>query len=317
MRQMNIPILDSEKILENLKNQKNPFFGQYKAYYSSWLGGIVVDPKLMLLAMDDHMVHRGDAVFEAIKYVNRKVFLLDQHLARLERSAQAIFLNLPFSLAQIKQTIIELLRVANQSDGLIRLFVSRGPGGYTTNPYDSVGSQLYITVTELKHPAKEVYENGVKIGKSKIPVKETWMAQVKSCNYLPNVMMKKESVDRGLHFTVAFDSHGFLAESSTENIALVDSKGTLICPKFENILRGTTMIRAFELIEKQGIKTEQRNIREEELIKSLEVFMIGTTLDVIPVVSYEGNPIGDGKVGIVAKKLLQLVRADLEQGLAF
>jgi 4-amino-4-deoxychorismate lyase len=314
---MNIPLLDSQKILENLKSKRNPFWAQYHAYYSTWLGGITKDPALMLLPMDDHIVHRGDGVFEAIKTVERHLFLIDEHLARLAKSAASIGLKLPFEISEIRDIVLQTLKVADQPTVLIRLFVSRGPGGYTTNPYDSVASQLYITITDLRTPKAELYENGVKVGRSQIPVKESWMATVKSCNYLPNVMMKKESVDRGLDFTVGFDGQGFLAESSTENIAIVDQNGMLVHPNFDNILRGTTMVRVFELARAAGIKTDQRNLTESELLSAQEVMMIGTTLDVLPVTSFEGKPVGGGAVGPMSRHLRQLLIPEFSRGPRF
>jgi branched-chain amino acid aminotransferase len=271
----------------------------------------------MLLPMDDHMVHRGDGVFEAIKAVDRKIFLMKEHLNRLQASAASIGIQLPMPVPEMQDLILQTLKVADHPNVLIRLFVSRGPGGFTTNPYESVGSQLYLAITELRSPKSEVYQKGVRIGRSAIPVKETWMAQVKSCNYLPNVMMKKEAVDRKLDFTIAFDRGNYVAESSTENIAILDQNGVLTHPPFEGILKGTTMIRAFQLAESSGLKTAIRNFREEEIQNAREVFMIGTTLDVLPVTEYEGRPIADGKVGAVAQKLLQLVRQEFQNGTSF
>lgn len=271
----------------------------------------------MVLPMDDHMVHRGDGVFEAIKAVDRKVFLLNAHLERLEISAARIAIALPFPIQKIQEIILQTLKVANQPNVLIRLFVARGPGGFTTNPYDSVGSQLYIAITELKNPKAELYETGAKIGRSHVPIKDPSMAQVKSCNYLPNVLMKKEAVDRKLDFTIGFDSKNFVAESSTENIAIVDKRGTLVHPHFENILRGTTMLRAFELAKTVGIPTEQRNFTEQEIHEAQEVMMIGTTLDVLPVTEFEGQKINGGKVGPVSRQLLQVVREDIKLGLGY
>jgi branched-subunit amino acid aminotransferase/4-amino-4-deoxychorismate lyase len=312
-----ISILTTEQILSNLKTRSHPSWNHYHAYFSTWLGGIVTDPALMMLPMDDHMVHRGDGVFEALKAVGRRVFLMKEHLARLELSAARIGIALPFQVTEIEDIIFQTLKVADRSDVLVRLFISRGPGGYTTNPYDSVGSQMYLTVTSLPAPRLELYETGVRIGRSEIPVKESWMAQVKSCNYLPNVMMKKEALDRQLDFTIGFDSENHIAESSTENIAFVDSQGILTMPHFKNILKGTTMVRVFELAREAGLPTGQRVFTEAELLNSREVLMIGTTLDVLPVTSYENQKINGGKVGPVAQKLRALLTQDLKVGPKF
>jgi branched-subunit amino acid aminotransferase/4-amino-4-deoxychorismate lyase len=309
----NFPVLDSSQILHNLQTRSNPFWPQYYAYFSTWLGGITKDPHWMVLPMDDHMVHRGDGVFEALKSVDGKVFLMKEHLQRLASSAQSIGIQLPFSLDEMGDLILQTLAVAGQKDTLIRLFVSRGPGGFTTNPYDSLGSQMYIAITKLSVLRPEAYEQGVRVGRSFIPVKESWLAQVKSCNYLPNVMMKKEAVDRGLDFTIGFDRDQCIAESSTENIAIVDESGILTHPPFENILRGTTMVKTFSLAKNAGIRTAIRSLREEDLIRAQEVMMIGTTLDVLPVIEYENRKIGTGQVGPRARQLLELLRQEVRR----
>lgn len=313
----NIPVLDSQTILKNLTERQNPFWGQYHAFYSSWLGGITQDPALMMLPLDDHMVHRGDGVFEAMKAVDRKVFLLKEHLQRLSSSAQSIGIALPFSLAEIQEVILQTLRVADRPQALIRLFVSRGPGGFSPNPYDSIASQLYIAITDLRSPKPESYEKGVRVGRSFVPVKESWMAQVKSCNYLPNVMMKKEALDRKLDFTIGFDDKKFVAEGATENIAMVDEKGVLTHPPFENILRGTTMVRTFQLAKEAGIPTAIRTFSEQDLLRAQEVMMIGTTLDVLPVTEFEGQKVASGEVGPLARRLLSLIKEDFSKGVPF
>lgn len=290
----------------------------YAAMYSSWLGGIVKDPTLMLIPVDDHLVHRGDGVFEAMKCVSHRIFLMEEHIQRLIKSAQKISLELPFSVQDLREAIVQTVQASELSDSIIRLFLSRGPGTFSTNPYDSVGAQVYIIVTQLKPLPEIKYTQGVQVGRSQIPPKEKWLAQIKTCNYLPNVMMKKESVDRKIDFTVGFDSQGFLTESSTENMMLVDQKGYLVHPKLEQILSGTTMRRSFELAEQlvgqelQGIKVA--DISESDIINAREVMMAGTTLDVLPVTSYENKKIADGKVGAVSQKLLQLLRQDILTG---
>ena len=303
-----IPTLDTDQVIRNLKAKTNPFWPGYYAFFSSWMGGITKDPALMVMAMDDHQVHRGDAVFEALKSKNGKIYLFQEHMDRLERSAKAISLPLFQSLDKMKEIISETLKASGQSDALIRVFLSRGPGGFTANPYDSVGSQCYVVITELKPLAPSKYSEGVRIGRSSVAVKEGIFATVKSCNYLPNVLMKKESVDRKLDFTVSFDREGFLAESSTENIAIVSRDGVLTRPPLNSILRGTTMMRCFELANSLGIPTREARISEMDLLAAREVVMIGTTLDVLPVSQYEQQLYS---VGPVAGKMLKVLLEDM------
>jgi len=316
---VSIPIFSGDEVLRKLSERKYPAQSSYLAMYSSWLNGITKDPGMMFVPVDDHLVHRGDGVFEAIKIVQNRVYLLDEHLQRLSSSAEAISLALPNPLSEIKEIILECSRVTGVSDAVLRLYISRGPGGFTTNPYDSIGSQMYLIVTHLTPFSDEKYQRGVKLGRSLIPPKEPWLARIKTCNYLPNVMMKEESVDRKIDFTIGFDAHGVITEGSTENVVLVDSKKILVRPKLNQILKGTTMVRTFELAEKLVAKglivgIEERDLSEVDLLSASEVMMIGTTLDVLPVSEYEGNPIGTGVQGPVAKALLELLRQDMRTG---
>ena len=307
-----IKVIESQEVEAVISRLTHSQQKSYLAMYSSWLGGITTDPRLMFVPVDDHIVHRGDGIFEAIKAIGRKVFLLEAHLDRLFRSAETLSLQIPVSREDLKNIILQTLQVANAPDCLIRLFVSRGPGGFTTNPYESIAPQIYLVITAFQAVAETKYEAGVHIGRSQIAMKEPVLARTKSCNYLPNVLMKKEALDRKLDFTVSFDAKGFLGESSTENIALIDQNGIFVHPKLDQILKGTTMVRATQLAQ-SWLKTEVRDLTEKEILNAQEVMMIGTTLDVLPVVSYEGQLIGNGKVGSQSKKLRAMIREDIQK----
>lgn len=304
-------VLSDEQVMQKLKMANSNGRAPIRAAYLSWLEGIVTDAKWMLIGLDDHMVHRGDGVFEALKFVGRRPYLLDEHLQRMQNSAEKIGLSFPCSLGALKEIIKETLEVSGLEQGLIRIFLSRGTGSFTTNPYDCAVSGLAVVVMDLKSPAAELYEKGVRIGASHITPKDSFWAQIKSCNYLPNVMMKKEAVDRKLDFVVGFNEAGGLTESSTENIILVDSHGLLCRPNKDRILRGCTMTRVFELARKHHVaETFERFLTEKDLREAKEIMMVGTTLDVLPVTEFQGFKIADGQVGKTAKKLLELLRAD-------
>ncbi|QLY27079.1 aminotransferase class IV [Bdellovibrio sp. KM01] len=314
---MSVALLTAEQARAKLADKNYPAQQTYLAMYSTWWDGIVTEPGMMVVPIDDHLVHRGDGVFEAIKVVNGRVFLYEEHLRRLENSAKLIGISLPMSLDKMKSIIAETVTAAGAKDALLRLYVSRGPGGFTTNPYDSISSQMYLVVTTLKLLPPEKYLQGVSIGKSAVPPKDPTLARIKSCNYLPNVLMKKESVDRGIDFTINVDEQGNFLEGSTENVVILDRDGFLVRPPLHQILKGTTMIRTFELAEKlvqsgkiKGIK--ERSFTEDDVQSAKEVMMIGTTLDVLPVTAYEGVKIGSGTQGPVAKELNELLREDMK-----
>lgn len=124
------PKLSFEDTIQHLQNLRPEHHTSYLSMYSSWYGGIVTDTALMLVPIDDHQFHRGDGIFEAFKCVRGNIYLLDAHLDRLQRSAELIDLTWPMSRNELQETIKETIRVANVSDCLIRLYISRGPGDF-------------------------------------------------------------------------------------------------------------------------------------------------------------------------------------------
>lgn len=257
-------------------------------FFSTEWDAFTTDPLLMRIPLDDHMVHRGDGIFEAIKFVNFKFYLLEAHLERLEKSAHKISLSLPRSLEEIKEILLEAVKRSHKSEGLIRVFVSRGGGDFSPNPYSTSGAQLYVVVTPLSSLSLEKRKAGVLVGLSRVQTKSGWMAQVKSCNYLPNVMVKKEAVDAGLDFMIGLDPSGRLQEGPTENIFILTQSHEIEFPFFDHILKGCTMMRLFELLKKQmGLQIRQAHLTRDSVAAAKAVYIVGTTLDVVRVQRFE------------------------------
>lgn len=313
------PVLSFDQVVDQLISLNKSYHENYLAMYSSWLGGIVTDPALMVVPVDDHLVHRGDGVFEAFKCVDHKVYGLGRHLDRMERSAGISGLVFPLDRPQLESIILETIRTAGAPTCLIRVYLSRGPGGFSTNPYECPESQLYVMVTTLKAPPEEKYTNGVRLVTSRIPMKRDYFANIKSCNYLPNVLMTKEAQDQGVDFTVSLDERGFLGEGATENVGIVTEADEFLVPKFDRILRGVTVSRMLELARRLvgngGLKDVcERDISPDEAYRAREMMLFGTTGDVLPVVAFDGRPIGSGKPGRYFKDFLALLQEDMRNG---
>jgi len=289
----------------------------YYSMYSSLQDAIITDPACMLLPIDDHVVHRGDGVFETLKLYKGAVYNLNAHLRRLEHSASAIDLTVPVSLDEIADIIKQCCAAAIEETACIRLMLSRGPGSFGVNPWDTIGTQLYVVVYKSPLPFMKHTPRGAKIMWSKIPVKATPLAQSKSCNYLPNALMRREAEQAGMDYSIMIDPNGMVAEGATENISILTEELELLrCPN-DYILEGTTTKRVFELAEtlvKSGkIKqVSQRAISKTEVAEAKEVYVMSTTCHVCSVVELEGRPIGEGIPGPLAKELDRLLSADME-----
>ncbi len=312
-------LLSREEVFKRLCNISCDHHQKYYAMYSTWFGGIVTDPSFMMVPIDDHMVHRGDGVFEAFKCVNGYLYLLDRHLDRLERSAEITGIDIPVSRSEIISIVKETIKVTEKKDCLVRMFVSRGPGGFSADPSESIGSQLYVVITKIPERPSDHYTKGIRIKTSKVPMKPSFFASVKSCNYLPNVLMSKEAKEANVEFTVSVDDDGNLGEGPTENIGIITSDYAFMVPKFDRVLRGTTVSRMMELAESL-VKAKvlsfvgESNVTREEAYRAQEVMMFGTTFDILPVVQFDGKRIGNGQPGPFFKKFLKLLREDMLHG---
>jgi branched-subunit amino acid aminotransferase/4-amino-4-deoxychorismate lyase len=296
-----------------------PYQSNYYAMYSSAFGGIVTDPRVMLVPMDDHLVHRGDGVFETVKLVRSRIYMLREHIARLFASADRISLKAPGTADEIAGIIRETARASGQTDALIRILLSRGPGSLGVNPYDCPSPGLYVMVHKLLPSFMDAHPGGARVRSSAIPVKPGFFANAKTCNYLPNVLMKKEAVDAGVDFTISFDERGHVAEGATENIGVLTKRRELLVPKVDRILAGTTMLRVLDLAREKLLGpyldlVDHAELNRKHLHQAAEVFIFGTTPDVTAVVEFDGKPIGKGKPGPIFGMLGDLLRRDILEG---
>jgi branched-chain amino acid aminotransferase len=207
---------------------------------------------------------------------------------------------------------VATVRAGGGPECYLRLLISRGPGGFSPSPSECPASQLYIVAYRAASYAEELFERGVKVISSRVPVKPGAFANIKSCNYLPNVLMKREAVERGAHYAVSVDERGYLAEGAAENLGLVSAEGRLLFPRFERILHGITVSRLAELAPAAGLgEPEFRDLSLEDAFAAREMMLLGTSFDALPVVQLDGRPIGDARPGPIFRRVRELLLADV------
>lgn len=309
--------LSREDWLKEGDRFRRPYQSAYYAMYSSLWEGVVTDPLLMMVPADDHVVHRGDGVFEAVKCKAGALYNLQAHLDRLQASSDRLSLVWPWSRAVMIERILATVRIGAQADAMVRIFVTRGPGGFAVNPYESPCPQMYCVSTALTRPFMELHPAGARVRTSGLPAKAAYMATVKNCNYVPNMLMKKEAVDTGVDFVAGYTEQGFLTEGATENIGIVSADGRLVFPRLGGILPGTTMLRVMTLAQTLVAKgllraVETADLTRSDVLDAAEVLITGTTVNVTAGVEYDGRPVGKGVPGPIQQALDALLAEDMK-----
>ena len=309
-------VIDFSRYHDILQKTRRAWHKNYYAMYSSVLDCLVTDPLMMQVPVDDHLVHRGDGVFDMFKCVQRGAFQMEAHLKRLNDSAHAVGLEWRSGLDSIRSVVMDVLCTVDRDDCSVKLMISRGPGSFTANPFDCPQAQLYILVYSLTPPFMKRHSKGAVVRRSSVQVKEPRFATTKTCNYLPNAMMKYEAHEMGVDFVVAFDADGHMAEGGTENFGIVSKDGDLYFPKPDRILRGITMTRVMELARQLVAQGKLRSvafhdITQKDIDEAREMIITGTSIDVVAVRRYEEKEFSVCREDSITLQLNQMLEDDI------
>lgn len=277
-----------------------------------WLDGELVDESEAKISVFDHGLLYGDGIFEGIRFYNGRVFRLDEHIERLFLSARAILLNMPWSEQEVCDIVCDTIRANGLTDGYVRLVVTRGSGGLGLNPYLCEKPSMFCIAASIQLYPEEYYENGLELitCSTRRPSHATLSPQVKSLNYLNNVMAKVECVKAGVMEGLMLNEAGTVAECTGDTIFIVKN-GVIVTPKItDGALDGITRAVIFDLCERLGIDIIEDTITRYDVYTADECFLTGTAAEVIPVVKVDDRPIGEEKPGEVFRQLLAAFREE-------
>lgn len=264
------------------------------AFYDARVGHICTDARLLFLPLDDHICHRGDGLFESICWRDRRIFGLDEHLARLRDGANALSLTPPCPWEDVAARIIDTVRAAERDHGDVRVFLSRGPGGFGVAPSECPVPGLYIVALKSDPPSEAFYQKGLTAFASAVPPKQDYLARIKSTNYLPNVFMAAEAHQKGMDIAITFDEHGVMGEAAVANVAIIDKDGRLLCPELTRILAGTTLLAAMAAAA-DFMPVLHGQIRREDIAAAREMLLFGSAPLCVAITHFDNEPVGHGE----------------------
>jgi branched-chain amino acid aminotransferase len=272
-----------------------------------YLDGKIVPESEAKISVFDHGLLYGDGVFEGIRFYNGRVFRLTEHLRRLYESSRSILLNVPLTFEEMEKATLDTIAANNLRDGYIRLVVTRGVGPLGLNPYQCPKASVFIIASSISLYPAEKYEHGLTMVTcaTRRPSSAALSPQVKSLNYLNNIMAKVEAIQGGGEEGVMLNEQGFVAECTGDNVFLVKRGKITTPPIAAGGLDGITRQAVMELLADAGTPVAEVNMTRHDIFTADECFLTGTAAEVIPAVQLDRRPIGDGKPGALTRKLME------------
>jgi branched-subunit amino acid aminotransferase/4-amino-4-deoxychorismate lyase len=245
------------------------------------------------LQVTDLAIQRGVGIFDFFKVYKGKPLFLEAHLDRFFNSVAIMRLEPEFTRIELKNKLIELIRVNGMEQSGVRVTLT---GGYSTDGYSLAKANLVITEQPTKLPVS-LEENGIKLITHSF---QRQLPQVKTIDYLMAVWLQWQVKDAGAN-DVLYHSNGTVSECPRANIFIVTPDNKLVTPS-NNILKGITRSEVIKLA-MSDIKVEERDLRVDEIFSAKEVFITSTTKHVLPVSHIDGRQIGKGVAGEISRWL--------------
>lgn len=270
-----------------------------------YIDGKLVEKEAAKISVFDHGLLYGDGVFEGIRTYNGLIFKLKEHIDRLYQSAHSIMLEIPMPKENLIEAVKRTLRANKLKNAYIRLIVTRGFGDLGLDPRKCPRPTIIIITDKIALYSEKFYKYGMEIitvpTQRNIP--EALNPQIKSLNYLNNILAKIEAINAGVEEAVMLNSEGYVAECTGDNIFIV-RRGTLLTPPiYIGTLRGITRGAVFDLAKANKIPAYEEVLTRHDLFNADECFLTGTAAEIIPVVKIDGRKIGNGKPGKITLKL--------------
>ena len=258
----------------------------------------------------DHGLLYGDGVFEGIRVYNGGVFALEEHIDRLWASAKAIALKMPMSKKAMIEAVVKTCKANKCYNGYVRLVVTRGVGTLGLNPFLCKKAQVIIIAADIQLYPKKLYDKGLEV----ITVAtvrnhpEALSPNIKSLNYLNNIMAKIEAINSGVMEAIMMNVHGQVAEATGDNIFIIKGKNLITPPPSAGILEGITRNTVMKIAADIGLNVKEEIMSRYDIYNADELFLTGTAAEVIGVTKVDSRKIGSGRPGRLTRKLEKLYR---------
>jgi branched-chain amino acid aminotransferase len=276
------------------------------------INGLTTTPEEAKISVLDHGLLFGDSVYETLRTYQGKPFLFSRHFARLQHSAQALHLDLPWSR---EETYKQIRGTLLPGECRIRLVVTRGVGALTADPETCADPSIIIIVVPLGVMPPEVYSEGVEVTISSVRRSQR-MADIKSGSLIQQVLATREAKHKRVFEAILLTANEQLSDGITSNVYIVRD-GKLMTPSHDaGIVEGITRGVILDLSSRIGVPVIEGLFPVSEIHKADEMFLTSSTREVVPIVRVDGNAVADGRPGPVTIRLLEAYRSEVQRLLA-
>lgn len=248
----------------------------------------------------------GDGVYEVIPVYNKRTFRAKPHLSRLQRSLNSIKISYKVDIEEwliILNKLIEL-NAKNDNDLSIYLQITRGTADKRTHSFPKDPKPTVFA--QCTPHASKSHEELAKGGKAITTPDNRWAKPcIKSIALLPNVLATEEAKQAGANEAI-YIRDGYATEGASSNLFVVKNNVIATPPVSDHILSGVTRELLIEIMKKNNIPHEERNIPESELYEADEIWMSGSSKEILPIIELNNKPLGTGKVGPVWEKVAKI-----------
>lgn len=255
-----------------------------------------------MVPVEDRGYQFADAVYEVIRTYHGRPFALDEHLARLFRSLDAIQIQHQFTADKLKPIVLEAIRRAGFPETMIYIQISRGVAKRHRGFPDRYEPVLVMTARTLPD-SRHLRETGIAV--ITVPDIRWSRCDIKSVGLLANVLGYQTAKQAGAADAVFTETDGTLNEASAANIFIILRGQLLTPPEGPKILSGITRSKILEAARATGIPAEERRITRADLLAADEAFLSSSTAEVVPILAADGHKIGDGKPGPLSRRVYE------------
>jgi branched-chain amino acid aminotransferase len=259
-----------------------------------FLNNKLVRKNQAMVSVFDHGFLYGDGIYETLRVYNGIVFMLDEHIERLYRSASLIQLTIPKNAASIKKAVYQTLRANRLREAVIRITVSRGPGPTGLDPDLCKKPTFVIFATQFRKYPEQYYRKGVKISivTTRRNIISALNPQIKSLNFLNNILAKIEAKNENAFEALMLNYRGYLAEGTVSNVFFIKNNMLYTPGLAAGILGGITRKAVLDIARAGGFQVMEGAFRKKTIYGAEEVFLSNTTMEVMPVSHIDNVRIG-------------------------